>query len=58
MFSPQEIREKLADRNLSEVARRTGLHYNVVYRFANVEDEKMPTYRTVKALSDYLEGGE
>ena len=29
------LRAKLLDRNLAEIARRTGIHRNVLYRFVN-----------------------
>jgi DNA-binding phage protein len=45
----------MADRKISAVARSTGLHYNVVYR-AITDKACNPSYETVKALSDYLEG--
>jgi len=57
MFTLDEIRAALADRNLRDVARQCGLHYNVVYRAAT-ERAKNPSYETVKALSDYLKGDE
>jgi len=50
----EQARHLLADRNLREVARGSGLHYNIVYRVAN--GTTRPSYDTVKALSDYLVG--
>ena len=55
MLTLNEIREAMADRKISAVARSTGLHYNVVYR-AITDKSCNPSYETVKALSDYLEG--
>lgn len=57
MLSLEQIRNALEDRNLSEVSRQIGLHYNVVYRAATDRTQN-PSYETVKALSDYLGGGE
>lgn len=54
MLTLDQIRDALADRNLKEVARRTDLHYNVVYRAATDRTQN-PSYETVKRLSDYLE---
>jgi len=48
------LRQQLADRNLSEVARRTGIHRNALYRFA--AGETMPRYATLAALWRYLKG--
>jgi len=55
MLSMKEIRTGLMDRNMSQVARRTGLHKNTVMRIARGEIDD-PKYRVVKALSDYMEG--
>jgi len=54
MLTLDDIRLALTDRNLSEVSRASGVHYNVVYRAAT-DRTSNPTYETVKALSDYLE---
>lgn len=48
-----KIRERLTDRKLTVVAKRTGLHYNTVYRIAN-GSSKDPAYSVIKRLSDYL----
>ena len=56
MLDIDEIKSRLKDRNLSEVARRTGVSYGTLYNFTR--DVKSPLYSTVKALSDYLEKGE
>ena len=53
MITLSAIRAMLADRNLREVSRQTGLHYNVVYRLAN--GTQNPSYETVRAISEYLE---
>lgn len=57
MLTLEQIRTALMDRNLSNVARNIGMHYNVVYRAAT-DRTRNPSYDTVKALSDYLEVGE
>lgn len=49
----EEVIIKLQDRNLSEVARRTGLTQPTVNRIANGKGGNVG-YETVKALSDYL----
>jgi len=53
MLTLEEIQEILKDRNLSEIARRTKLDYATVYKAAQC---KNVSYRTVKMLSDYLQG--
>ena len=54
MLTPEEIREKLKDRNLTKVAEGSFLSYGQVYGFAS-GTVLHPTYETVKKLSDYLE---
>lgn len=49
----EEIIEKLKDRNLSEVARRTNLSTPTVNRISNGKGGNVG-YETVKTLSDYL----
>jgi hypothetical protein len=53
MLTLEEVRARLADRNLAKVSKRANLHYNVVYRVA-AGITVSPSYETVKALSDYL----
>lgn len=55
MLTLEKIQAMLGDRNLREVSRKTGLHYNVVWRLAS-NPAANPTYETVKVMSDYLEG--
>lgn len=55
MMYLEQIREMLADRRLSLVAEATGLHYNTV-RAIRDDPEANPTYKAVKALSEYLQG--
>jgi hypothetical protein len=54
MLSLEQIIEKLQDRNLTEVSRRTGLAVPTVWRIANGQAGNVG-YITVKKLSDYLE---
>jgi len=53
MLTLEEIKVKLADRNLKEVSRRTGISYARIYNLATERTEM--TYTTVKTISDYLE---
>ena len=55
MLSLEEIREKLKDRNLSEVSRRTGIGYANLAAIAN-GTRNNPSYQVLKPLCDYLEG--
>lgn len=57
MLTPDEICTRLADRRIDLVAKATGLHYNTV-RVIRDGTAKNPTYRVLRALSDYLEGRE
>jgi len=53
MLTPLEIKDRLEDRNLMEVSRRSGVPYMKIYNLIKRGNE--PTYTTVKALSDYLQ---
>lgn len=53
MLTIEQIRERLADRNLHQVAERAGIHRHTLYRIANGTTSS--TYETIKKLSDYLE---
>ena len=55
MLYLEQIKALLADRRLSLVADATGLHYNTV-RAIRDDPDANPTYKAVKALSDYLQG--
>ncbi len=55
MLTIEEIRARLQDRNLRAVADNTGVYYQTVVEIANGKNEN-PTYKNLKALSDYLEG--
>lgn len=54
MLTPEQIRKALADRNLSEVARRIGMSRQQLWVIA-VGINKNPTARTMEKISDYLE---
>ena len=51
----EQIKAALSDRNLTEVARRTGLSYPTVYGIAKGANNN-PAYHSVKKLAQYLEG--
>jgi DNA-binding phage protein len=51
----EQIREALADRKLSMVARATKVHPNTIRSI--LKNQANPTHRVIKALSDYLSGG-
>lgn len=53
MMTLEQIRAALKDRNLSAVARGTGLDYGSVYAIATQKTTN-PSYKTVAALSSYL----
>lgn len=53
MLDLKEIRKLLADRRIDIVSEATGLGYTTVREVrCGVQDN--PSYKTVKALSDYL----
>lgn len=56
MLTPVDIKQKLEDRNLMEVSRRSGVPYMKIYNLIRRNNE--PSYSTVKALSDYLTGAD
>ena len=53
LMTPGSIKEALRDRNLSEVARRTGVPYRTMQRYAHSE-VKRPDIETLQLLTDYL----
>lgn len=53
MMTLEQIQEALRDRMAVKVAEATGLHYNTV-RDVRDNPEANPTYKVLKALSDYL----
>jgi len=55
MLTIEAIRLALRDRRISMVSAATGLHYNTIKAVRDNEDAN-PSYKVLKALSDYLEG--
>jgi len=53
MLTLEQIREALRDRMPARVAESTGLHYNTI-RDVRDNPDANPTYKVLKALSDYL----
>jgi predicted transcriptional regulator len=53
MLSVETMREMLQDRNLREVARRSGISWATLYRIKTGTD---PRASTAEKLSSYLEG--
>lgn len=53
MMTLEQIREALRDRRPGLVAEATGLHLNTVREIRDNPDAN-PTYKVLKALSDYL----
>lgn len=56
MLTLDQIRAALRDRRLAKVAEATGLHYNTIREIRDSPDAN-PTYKVIKALSDYLTRG-
>lgn len=56
MLTLDQIRAALRDRRLSKVAEATGLHYNTIREIRDNPDAN-PTYKVIRALSDYLTRG-
>lgn len=54
MLTLEQVRQLMQDRNIKAVASATGLNPHTIYRL--VHDKTDPSFSTVKALSDYLEG--
>lgn len=53
-MTPEEMQKALEDRRLTVVSRETGIHYNTLKNIRN-GDNKNPSYRVARLLSDYLE---
>lgn len=53
MYTLERLREYFADANIRELARATGLHYNVLYHV--LRGEVKPSYDTLLALSKYID---
>lgn len=54
MLTIENIRQKLQDRNLEAVAKATGISRQTLSSIKNGK-AKMPSYQTIKTISDYLE---
>lgn len=54
MMTLEQIRRALADRMPGKVATSTGIHYNTIREIRDNPDAN-PTYKVLRALSDYLE---
>lgn len=53
MLDLETIRKLLKDRRIDVVATETGLHVNTISKVK--AENSNPTYKTLKAVSDYLE---
>lgn len=53
MMTLEQIKQALRDRRPGLVAEATGLHFNTV-RDVRDNPDANPTYKVLKALSDYL----
>lgn len=56
MLTVHEIIEKLEDRNLTEVSRKTDIPYNALWYFFKNKGGARADLQMVEKLSDYLEG--
>lgn len=56
MMTIEEIKAALEDRNLAEVARRTGIGYMTLRRIMSPDNARStdPRASTIKKLTDYL----
>lgn len=54
MMTLEQIRAQLQDRRPTMVAQETGLHFNTI-RSIRDNPAANPTYKAIKALSEYLE---
>lgn len=57
MLTIEQIKQRLQDRNLEAVARATGVSRQTISSIKNGK-AKMPSYQTIKILSDYLLAGQ
>lgn len=55
MLTINEIKERLKDRNLSEVSRQTGVSYSTIYNITKAENLNGFIFQTIEALSNYLD---
>ncbi len=56
MMTLEAIRMALQDRRLNIVATETGLHYNTL-RILRDNPNANPSYKVIKALTEYLQSG-
>jgi hypothetical protein len=54
MMTLEQIQQALSDRMPAKVSEATGVHYNTI-RQVRDNPEANPTYKVIKALSDYLQ---
>lgn len=54
MLSLEEIRARLKDRRVRVVADAIGVHHQTIYNV--LDPASNPQHKTLKALSDYLQG--
>ena len=54
MLSPNDIKEKLSDRNLKMVAEKTGIGYRTIRLLANGQ-AKLIELSSLEKISNYLE---
>ena len=57
MLTIEQIKEKLQDRKISVISEALSISRHTIANIKN-GSEVVPSYQTVKALSDYLEGKE
>ena len=57
MLTPEQIKDKLRDRNIREVARHVSVSYHYIVRLKN-GTQSNPSWNVVKELSDYLEANQ
>lgn len=55
MLTIEQVRARLTDRNISEVASRIGMNRQQLWMIATGKNSN-PTIKTLKRISDYLEG--
>lgn len=56
IYTIEQIREAMKDRNQAEVARRTGIHPMTINKIMNGQDSM--NFSTYQKLVEYLFGGE
>lgn len=57
MLTIEQIRQYLHDRNLSIVAKESGINYQTI-RVIKRDENANPHYRTLEKLSNYLTGND